>query len=102
MTNRESLDMVRFPDCSDADVIGGAPGAFCWMVPGPARVGTYRHLCMRLPGGSVGVVPVEGPHAWIWDGDEDRPTLSPSVLQRDHDGVELWHGFIRAGRMESC
>lgn len=34
---------------------------------------------------------------WHWDGNYDAPTLSPSVWNHDH-----WHGFIRAGRFESC
>ena len=34
---------------------------------------------------------------WTWDGNEDAPTLTPSVHH-----VGAWHGWIRAGRMESC
>lgn len=39
-----------------------------------------------------------GPLApWSFDGNEDAPTLAPSVNVVGH-----WHGFIRAGRYESC
>lgn len=32
---------------------------------------------------------------WEWNGDRDRPTLSPSVLQ---SGLPCkWHGFLRDG-----
>lgn len=34
---------------------------------------------------------------WAWDGNEERPTLTPSI----HAPGE-WHGFLRAGRLESC
>lgn len=30
--------------------------------------------------------------SWRWDGNIDRPTLSPSINCRD-----CWHGFIEAG-----
>lgn len=30
--------------------------------------------------------------SWEWDGNREAPTLSPSVLHRDH-----WHGYLRAG-----
>lgn len=33
---------------------------------------------------------------WIWDGNEQAPTLLPSLLTPE------WHGYFRAGRMESC
>ena len=41
--------------------------------------------------------------SWIWDGNEDRPTLSPSIRHRpDPDGETPdlrcdWHGFLKAG-----
>lgn len=40
----------------------------------------------------------EEPHpSWEYDGKEDRPTLTPSVHY-----IGRWHGWFRAGRMESC
>ena len=32
---------------------------------------------------------------WQWDGNEDKPTLSPSIME-NADGSG-WHGFIRQG-----
>ncbi|MBI1202526.1 MAG: hypothetical protein GC182_08450 [Rhodopseudomonas sp.] len=44
------------------------------------------------------------PHAspsWEWDGNQEQPTLSPSV----HDisnGKTHWHGYLRNGVWENC
>ena len=43
---------------------------------------------------------------WEWDGNRDRPTLSPSIniLQFDESGNragEHWHGWLRAGQFTS-
>lgn len=38
-----------------------------------------------------------GDRVWGWDGNEERPTLVPSV----HD-INHWHGFLRDGKLESC
>lgn len=54
------------------------------------------------------VVPTEGPTAWQFNGDVDRPTLSPSILvyERQHmtdAGVVTrprCHSFVRDGRIE--
>lgn len=34
------------------------------------------------------------PASWRWDGDRDRPTLSPSI-----NCIGCWHGYIRAGKI---
>ena len=47
---------------------------------------------------------------WKWDGDEEKPTLSPSLgLYPSHknqslgaDGRYHWHGFLRSGIFEEC
>jgi hypothetical protein len=41
--------------------------------------------------------PPGGDRVWGWDGNEDHPTLEPSILTPGH-----WHGYLRAGRLESC
>lgn len=38
-----------------------------------------------------------GPRVWGWDGNEDKPTLTPSIHWLDH-----WHGHLTAGRLVSC
>lgn len=44
---------------------------------------------------------------WRWDGNVERPTLSPSIriLDRyygDPQATEVWHGWLRAGVFVSC
>ncbi len=39
--------------------------------------------------------------AWQWDGDPDRPTLTPSIRALDGDET-VWHGYMTAGRLEAC
>ena len=34
---------------------------------------------------------------WAWDGNEDKPTLTPSILVNGQ-----WHGYLTAGRLVSC
>lgn len=50
-----------------------------------------------------------GSPGWVFDGDEERPTFSPSVLTHPHDFLDSdgtkkqtprCHLFVRAGRIE--
>jgi hypothetical protein len=58
--------------------------------------------CVLFGGTGLHMLPVRGDTAdqpsWDWDGDEDAPTLSPSVLTRYNDDV--CHSFIRGGMVE--
>jgi hypothetical protein len=36
---------------------------------------------------------------WTYNGDGDRPTVSPSILLTGHDGRRC-HSFVREGRIE--
>jgi hypothetical protein len=91
----------------DVDAVYAAePGAFAWLAADRDGI-AYRVLWFRDPRGSVGCIPVEplppgelerwGGHSWTWDGNEDRPTLRPSLLRRGG-----WHGYVTAGRMQAC
>jgi len=72
------------------------PGDFCfseeadiiylWMpgVSGPDAI--------RIQRGTAG-----GDRVWGWDGNTDKPTLTPSL-----HAVGEWHGFLRSGKLESC
>lgn len=76
------------------------------------------YITVWLPGLSkwVGVtaLPIEGTKAWGWDQNIDKPTLTPSIKtstkkpENPEDPpekwkeIELWHGHLRAGRLESC
>lgn len=37
--------------------------------------------------------------SWEWDGNREKPTLSPSLQRMGGCG---WHGFLRAGVFEEC
>lgn len=73
----------------------------------------WRTLWHVLPSGDMGCIPIEpipdpvrphlmhgNPpklHSWTWDGNEEKPTLQPSVWLKGR-----WHGYFRNGRMETC
>lgn len=45
--------------------------------------------------------------SWEWDGDREKPTLAPSILeftpaQGDEPQRTLCHHFVRGGRIEYC
>lgn len=93
--NTESCDMIR---CSDDDaVLDGPPGSFYIADTEGGKV-----MWLKLPDGAASAINLR-PYkpdigaSWEWDGNENKPTLTPSVHR-----VGSWHGFIRNGRMESC
>jgi len=114
--NKDSCDMKRLtPEEWDAQSIF-LPGTFSWgttvVEEGDARY-ECRHLKHVLPSGDIGTIQIEPvpiqikerikhgnppkAHTWACDGNEEKPTLQPSVWLKGR-----WHGYFRAGRMESC
>ena len=104
--NKQSCDCRRiaYPILADTPI---EPGMFTWghvsdngihrlyiCLPGEKHMGAL--MCEKgqgrptPPGSDVGCV-------WGWDGNEDRPTLTPSI-----HAPGIWHGWLRAGRLESC
>lgn len=58
---------------------------------------------------AVDLEPGEGRRPrWQWDGNRERPTLTPSILNYQMaEGTgerigEHWHGFLTAGEFRSC
>jgi len=52
------------------------------------------------------ILPVAGnlvgskPH-WSWNGDREKPTLTPSILVYKHEGFDDgWHGFLTDGELK--
>jgi len=81
------------------------PGDFAWsfdsdeLDTGDGRAWIYLHLpgdsswcAIEVRKGTPG-----GPRVWGWDGDADRPTLTPSILHAGH-----WHGHLVKGKLKSC
>ena len=46
--------------------------------------------------------PVTDHPGWHWDGNLDKPTLTPSIFAKGLQGEDIWHGFMTAGRLVSC
>ena len=93
--NTESIDCRKVKFGAE---VGGMEkaGDFCFDA-------AFTHVYVWLPGVSgPDVLQIQkgdpgGPRIWGWDGDQDKPTLTPSI-----SAPGQWHGFLRAGRLESC
>lgn len=94
--NRESCDCRKVADYDHIE----RPGDFYFQ---PVQgVAGENCLHVMLPGNvfimiGVAVGPASTPKVWGWDGNEERPTLEPSIHTVGH-----WHGFLKAGRLVSC
>lgn len=102
--------MERHGDIHHAPV-----GSFYWTDVDDAG-NHYRMLMVKMPadGGKVhGVVIAPAVRsgwnkaAWQWDGNEEAPTLTPSIRYGERNEaheitVEHWHGFITSGQIKSC
>lgn len=96
--NTQSCDMIRQAD--DEAALEGPPGSFCIETMASGQ----RVMWHILPDGNAGMLrlrPIvdsgEAHPSWEWDGNEDKPTLQPSVHLPGR-----WHGYFTAGRMVSC
>lgn len=59
--------------------------------------------------GELVTLPIESvpnPNAqdWQWDGNREAPTLSPSIrVLNTHEGeLDRWHGYLKAGKIETA
>lgn len=87
--NRESITTRKAQ-------VPAQPGDFCFD-------DEHRHIYVCLPGRTApDAIPIQkgapgGTRIWGWDGNTETPTLTPSIEDKGH-----WHGFLRAGKLESC
>ncbi len=67
-------------------------------VSDPMWVEFYKEA-PELNRGELVSLPVTGDQhpVWQWDGSREAPTLSPSIHV-----IGRWHGFLRAGKLETC
>lgn len=104
--NKGSVTFRRVLPRPDKD-FDNEPGDFCWDFDaaylGGKREGQTHVLYLCLPG-EIRWSPIHvqkggpgGERVWGWDGNEDLPTVQPSIHWVDH-----WHGFLTAGRLVSC
>lgn len=96
--------MRRVPD---ADASTGQPGDFSIEPPNEWNKGEIEFVCPR--GRQCGVGIRNGAFSgggqirkrWGFNGDCDRPTLTPSINCELQGGCG-WHGFITNGEMTDC
>lgn len=129
--NTESVPAIYLERASYAELKAAGPGAFTWTyeVVGEEdrftmgldlaaaaehgyEVGRIIGMIHFLPGAGYGqlkVRPYSGKSAsWDWNGDVEKPTLSPSVHalpaepKNQYPGRIGWHGWLRNGIWESC
>ena len=69
------------------------PGDFFIIIEGEHH---RLHFLCPCGCGQLGGVNINqaDPHAWRWDGNEEAPTISPSILFLD--GCK-WHGYLKGG-----
>lgn len=73
------------------------PGDYYWQIVNDSRYIVLAVPSPASPGFTFNNLPVsEGDNvqgeAWGWDGNEDCPTLTPSIHAVGH-----WHGWLKAG-----
>lgn len=97
--NKESIDCTKVDESPSLYDTQTKPGDFHWS---EEYLG-MRYIYVHLPGQDrwdpikVHRGPALGERVWGWDGNEDKPTLTPSIDLR-----ERWHGHLTAGRLVSC
>lgn len=106
MTDRPLIWDASVADCSKWDDHFKRPdlppGAAWWGRDDDGRVMRIQYVC---PCGcsdwrqvSVSVAKPPPAHHWAWDGNEDRPTLNPSILHIvNKPGDCGWHGYLTEG-----
>jgi hypothetical protein len=106
---RRILDPDREGATSNREWTEVEPGDFWWgeeVATVGAKEYRYRVLWAKYPDGCMACLPINMPQevkaagirgaSWGFDGNLERPTLTPSVHHIGH-----WHGYVRAGRMQS-
>lgn len=53
-------------------------------------------FCCPCGCGKIGTVRFGGPQNWAWDGNQNAPTITPSIdFENGRPGA--WHGYLTAG-----
>ena len=95
-----TVEGVRVADLLAAE---DQPGAFAYFTAeNAAAYGAPDGLFFVCPCGcrGLGVVTLGG-KGWSWNGDRDRPTVTPSVYFNRGEPGE-WHGYLTEGRWVGC
>lgn len=77
------------------------PGASCWLRDHVRQLPAVLVFVCPCGCGATVHIPVKpfDPMGWTWDGNLERPTLSPSIQRTT--GCR-WHGWLRNGVLTTC
>ena len=101
--NTNSVDCRRIKELPLKDGQHTQPGDFGWSFDMPWNDSNTIYLYIHLPGDARGWSAIQvqrgqagGSRVWGWDGNEDHPTITPSI-----NAVGQWHGWLKAGKLIS-
>jgi hypothetical protein len=65
---------------------------------------SHIFLVLPTPNASVCILPIDGSRGWQWDGNREKPTITPSIFHDPSNprSGHHWHGFVTAGEMKGC
>lgn len=77
-------------------------GSFTFLNDTSGQIAAIDYIC-PCGCGAHGCLPIKQDVTsgawWRWNGDQEKPTLEPSILRKA--GCR-WHGYLRAGIWEEC
>ena len=117
----QSVKGVRLPDVygrdQEMDIYDMSPGSWRWRLDGPQGKRVMEAvLPQAIPGSEndfyknlvvhclVNQPNHKGYYSWNWDGDEDLPTLTPSIGAASYGSnpePTKWHGYLTAGEFKA-
>lgn len=130
--NTESVDAIYLEKADYSQIKAAGPGAFTYtyeVLDGDGekftrgmdsgsiedqgrKKGRIIGMIHFLPGAGYGHIPIRpyngNADSWEWDGNIEKPTLTPSVhampqeAKGDYPGRIGWHGHLTEGRWVSC
>lgn len=96
MADKKRVVATRVDDIDDENIPGAyTPVYYPIGYPDTPKIAGFEFIC-PCGCGKQGWLGFDNSvkSAWEWNGDEEKPTLHPSVLQRS--GCR-WHGYLRDG-----
>lgn len=86
----------RLDDIDEPEDRAKAPGEFMWLEDGKGSVSSLWFVCPCGCGeeSAVNIEPHGAAPRWKWDGNREKPTLTPSLHKTA--GCK-WHGYLRNG-----
>lgn len=88
---------VRLDDLDEPEGRAKSPGEFMWINDGAGKAASLWFVCPCGCGDESAIcIAPHGAHPkqWQWDGNRQKPTLTPSIHKQVGCG---WHGWLRNG-----